>query len=198
MKCQADCTCKRHTAQKRPEVREKQRLSNLGKNKGRKRPDLAAMNQDPNIIMKRRASMQKHWQDPAWRAKLAGAAGRPTGVKDTRPRVYQDHAAFVAHCRRVAPLGAAASNRRSGRTSATYPEVVMAALLEFAGVEFEAQKRVGNKICDFYLPATNSVVEVDGAYWDKYKDKPKRDAYLHEHGISFVQHVSDLTLGGWL
>lgn len=47
----------------------------------------------------------------------------------------------------------------------TNPEMIFSNMMKEIGVDFEAQKIVGNKIFDFYIPSKNLIVEVHGDYW---------------------------------
>jgi very-short-patch-repair endonuclease len=53
----------------------------------------------------------------------------------------------------------------------TAPEKTMKKMLKEIGVEFEAQKIIGNKIFDFYIPCINLLIEVDGDYWHANQEK---------------------------
>lgn len=82
-------------------------------------------------------------------------------------------------------------------TAGTWPEQAMSALLEHADIAFEAQKRIGWKVVDFYLPASRAVVEVDGAHWHPGGPDAERDAHLLDRGVSFITHVTDQSLKLW-
>src|ERR1035441_6116022 len=45
------------------------------------------------------------------------------------------------------------------RSSFTKPELAMALLLEDAGIEYDPQHRIGIRVADFWLPATNEVID---------------------------------------
>jgi very-short-patch-repair endonuclease len=70
----------------------------------------------------------------------------------------------------------------------------MAALLEEAGVSYEPQVRFGRYVADFWLPATNEVIEVDGVYWHPDGPDEERDQYLLSNGVSRVSHITDMQL----
>lgn len=123
--------------------------------------------------------------------------GRPTGSKGG----YTMSPAALAVRRAAAPLGAMAGRKAlAQRTQHTKAELAFESILYIQGHKFETQKRIGRKVVDFYLPATNSVIEVDGEYWLKHKNVPERDAYLLAHGVRRVVHVTDTQLRrqGWL
>lgn len=82
----------------------------------------------------------------------------------------------------------------------TWPEQVMAALLNWAGTPFEAGVAMAGYQADFYLPETNSVIEVDGVHWHPNGPDKDRDATLLASGVSSVHHVTDVQLkeAGWL
>jgi very-short-patch-repair endonuclease len=88
----------------------------------------------------------------------------------------------------------------NSRWSGTWPEQVVAAIFEYSDVRFEVQKRIGQKIVDFYLLDSKAVVEVDGVYWHPNGPDKERDDYLLAKGVSHVYHVTDVLLGqmGWV
>ena len=60
-------------------------------------------------------------------------------------------------------------------------EHALSLLLQEAGLEFEAQKRFGKRIVDFYISSHNIVFEADGSYWYQDKNKERvRDKELRE------------------
>jgi hypothetical protein len=74
---------------------------------------------------------------------------------------------------------------------ATLPEVVMAAVLDFAGTHFTSQGRVGDRFVDFLLE-DGVVVEVDGVHWHQDPEREaRRDQELLAAGASVVHHVTD-------
>ncbi len=77
-------------------------------------------------------------------------------------------------------------------------EYSLSRLLTKIGFEFEEQKWLGRCVVDAYDPENGLVWEADGAYWHQDKEKERaRDAYLIEHGVSAVIHLSEDDLKGW-
>jgi very-short-patch-repair endonuclease/ribosomal protein L37AE/L43A len=59
--------------------------------------------------------------------------------------------------------------------------------LNNSGIEFEKQKRIGNKFVDFYVPNLKLIIECDGAFWHKNQNKDvERDKYLLNKIKDFV------------
>jgi very-short-patch-repair endonuclease len=88
---------------------------------------------------------------------------------------------------------------RGNLKQGTKLEAVMAALLEWAGVEFETQKQIGTKFVDFYIPQADAVIEADGVWWHQDGPDAERDALLLQD-VSAVTHITDeqLRAAGWL
>jgi very-short-patch-repair endonuclease len=159
--------------------------------------------------------MRNHVRSAEHRANIA-AAKRGDANPAKRPEVREKiRAAFTPEKRRAISeslQGHAVSDEtrakiREARLAqdpqpqkATKPEQMMAALLLYAGVEFEIQRRIARYIVDFYLPTSGAVVEVDGAYWHPDGPNMERDAVLIAAGVSAVHHVTDVQLRerGWL
>ena len=78
-------------------------------------------------------------------------------------------------------------------------EYALQMLLEYSDLEYAAQKRIGGRIVDFYIPAYNIVFEADGEYWhqDKIKEK-RRDSELMENGVTAVIHLTNHDLNNWI
>ena len=52
------------------------------------------------------------------------------------------------------------------------------------GLDFDRQRVIGNYIVDFYCPALQMIIEIDGTSHDgKQEYDRKRDAYLHSLGL---------------
>jgi very-short-patch-repair endonuclease len=47
----------------------------------------------------------------------------------------------------------------------TWPEREFKKLMKELGIKILPQKIVGGKIYDFYIPSTNTLIEIDGDYW---------------------------------
>jgi very-short-patch-repair endonuclease len=140
---------------------------------------------------------------PEQRAKISAArkgVGHPRSA-ETRAKIsaYQKGRPKSAEWKKM--MSARMMGNRNGAATmwcGTWPEQVMAAILEHAGVEFEAQKWIGRVCVDFYLPESNSVIEVDGSRWHQdEKREVSRDAALLATGIAFVHHVNDDLLKEW-
>ena len=79
-------------------------------------------------------------------------------------------------------------------------EYALQMLLEDAGFEFEAQKRIGQCVVDAYVPSRNLVFEADGQFWYHHQDKEreaKRDEKLLKSGVMAVIHLTDADLDPW-
>jgi very-short-patch-repair endonuclease len=87
----------------------------------------------------------------------------------------------------------------TGKLGLTKPEQSMAARLTEQGVVYEAQHVIGSFLVDFYLPATNTIIEVNGCYWHgcrpcgfeahnlKGQARDKRKAtYFAKHGYKLI------------
>lgn len=67
---------------------------------------------------------------------------------------------------------------QDGKTGKAYNklEQTVAALLDKAGVAYEQQYRIGRFLFDFFLPESNTLIEVHGTFWHadprKYGNKP--------------------------
>lgn len=135
------------------------------------------------------------------RAKIGAAHKGRTWTPEQRARIsatLKGHAVSPATREK---LGEAAARQLSTTPRAgTQPEQIMAAILEWAGVEFEGQRRFGRYVVDFYLPQSCAVLEVDGRYWHRDRPPEQRDAALLGQGVSTVHHVTDTDLEtrGWL
>jgi very-short-patch-repair endonuclease len=85
-------------------------------------------------------------------------------------------------------------NARTLRTNMTDAELYLWSRIrgkQLAGYLFYRQKTIGDYIVDFYCPAANLVIEVDGSqhYQDSgvLKDKV-RDAYLNRLGLRVLRY----------
>jgi very-short-patch-repair endonuclease len=61
---------------------------------------------------------------------------------------------------------------------------------QILGVQFYRQKTIGNYIVDFYAPAANLVVEVDGAHHfalSQAKYDKRRSEYLQQQGLTVLR-----------
>lgn len=67
---------------------------------------------------------------------------------------------------------------KDGRTGKAYNklEALVAKMLTAQGIQFEQQFRLGRFLFDFYVPASNTLIEVHGTFWHAdprvYGDKP--------------------------
>ena len=83
---------------------------------------------------------------------------------------------------------------RDLRNNSTLSEVLFWNVVknrQINGLDFNRQKVIGNYIVDFYCPAVQGVIEIDGsshAYKEKYDSR--RDKYLRSLGLR-VLHVYD-------
>ncbi|MDR0867443.1 MAG: DUF559 domain-containing protein [Planctomycetota bacterium] len=59
---------------------------------------------------------------------------------------------------------------------------------QFNGLDFDRQKVIGNYIVDFYCPAVNVVIEIDGVSHDHKGDYDvRRDEYLQNLGLTVIR-----------
>lgn len=52
------------------------------------------------------------------------------------------------------------------------------------------------RIADFYLPALNLIIEIDGGYHDPIKDREKDDRFLTVRGIRTLRLTNEAVLAG--
>ncbi len=57
------------------------------------------------------------------------------------------------------------------KNNKTWPELEFEKMMNELNIEFEAQKIVGSKIFDYYIPSKNLLLEVDGCYFHGNPDK---------------------------
>ena len=77
-------------------------------------------------------------------------------------------------------------------------EFALDLLLQDAGLEYEAQRRFGNRLVDAYVSSHNLVFEADGAYWHRYKRKEiLRDTEIKEAGVLEIVHLDEHDLAPW-
>lgn len=60
-------------------------------------------------------------------------------------------------------------------------------ILKELGIEYKTQFRVGYKFYDFYLPKTNTLIEVDGDYWHGNRKKFTKLSEMQKKN-----HINDL------
>ena len=84
---------------------------------------------------------------------------------------------------------------RELRKNSTLSEVLLRNQLknkQFFNLDFDRQKIIGNYIVDFYCPALNLVVEIDGNSHDnKLSYDMKRDEYFISLGLQII-HFADM------
>lgn len=127
--------------------------------------------------------------------------GRPRSV-EARAKISAYQRGRPKSAAQRAKLSAAMKGNMNGSKTlycGTWPEQVMAAILEHAEVEFEAQKWIGRACVDFYIPATKTAIEVDGEHWHPNGPDQARDAALRSKGVA-VYHITDTQLieEGWI
>ena len=64
-------------------------------------------------------------------------------------------------------------NKLPNSSKDTKPERLFALILDMNNIEYEKQKPVKRYKCDFYIPAYNLIVEIDGDYWHANPKKYK-------------------------
>lgn len=78
----------------------------------------------------------------------------------------------------------------------TIPEKNFRVRLESFGVEFITQYVIDNKIFDFYIPKTNTLIEIDGIFWHakdyKYGNKSFEDLRPVQQKVVINDNVKDL------
>lgn len=67
--------------------------------------------------------------------------------------------------------------RAAKKRPATGIELTVKGWLEEAGIEFKAEYPIGLTHVDFFLPANNTVVEVNGCYWHAHECQKKGDRF---------------------
>jgi len=155
----------------------------------------AADPMNKNVLSK---ANREVWARPGHREKMSQAHRGQTHQRHTT----ESRARISASVRKQWARGNLPGRRRAG----TRPEQVMAALLEWAGVRFEAQRQFGRYVVDFYLPDSRAVIEVDGEYWHKRNEQrnqgyqARRDQFLLDTGVVSIHHVTDgqLVSAGWM
>jgi very-short-patch-repair endonuclease len=70
----------------------------------------------------------------------------------------------------------------NNKTKMSYPEKLVYEKLEDLQISFEHQKKIGKRYVDFYLIATNTIVEVDGERWHQDAEKDR----LRDEEIRFI------------
>lgn len=59
--------------------------------------------------------------------------------------------------------------RRKKKTEKSSLEVKVEGWLNELGIEYQAQYRISRCHCDIFLPATRTIVELNGCYWHSHK-----------------------------
>jgi len=79
------------------------------------------------------------------------------------------------------------------RKARNFPEVLLWLQLkkkQINGFDFDRQKMIGNYIVDFYCPACNVVIEIDGASHNQKEEyDEKRDEFLMDLGLVVI-HIT--------
>lgn len=57
------------------------------------------------------------------------------------------------------------SKAKSMSNKMTAPEKIFSDMMKELGIKCDAQKVIGNKIFDFYIPSKNLIIEIHGDYW---------------------------------
>ncbi len=135
----------------------------------------------PEVDAKRAATLRK---------KLTGVSrseevkAKVSASKRAKPYVYTDEkkakmsaagkarfARFTVEERREMFANFVKAGREAAREqiSDTKPERIVEEVLKFLGSPYEKQKRIGLCTVDFFIPETNTVLEVMGCYWHACK-----------------------------
>ena len=71
-------------------------------------------------------------------------------------------------------------------------------LLQEAGLDYEANKYMSNRVVDFWVASRGLVFEADGQYWHQDKEKETlRDKQLVRAGAVAIVHLDDDDLAPW-
>ncbi len=107
-------------------------------------------------------------------AKLKHKARNPTGLSNTLKK-----------------------NSKKMSAKMTWPEREFEKLLKELDIKFEAQKIVGKKIFDFYIPHMNMLVEIDGDYYhaNPKTTKPENINRMQAKNIRNDKFKDSLALG---
>ena len=179
--CPPECTCGRHTANSGT-----WQPGNVPWNLGMSAEEIFSLDGLARAREGGRKKLTGRKLSDAHRRKLSESAQRRWRSAEGR-QILSDRAA-----RRIAAGVFGGATQWQG--AFTKPELRMAALLEEAGVSYEPQVRFGRYVADFWLPATNEVIEVDGVYWHPEGPDEERDQYLLSNGVSRVSHITDMQL----
>ena len=95
----------------------------------------------------------------------------------------------VEHFRK---MGLKSSLKQAQYKQPTSIEKIVYDYLSEQGIVFEKQKLIGAKfLVDAYIPATNTIIEVDGVYWHNLKKIARKDkaenAYLKKCGFNLLR-----------
>lgn len=205
MKCEPDCTCRRHADYRDEEVELARRLKisafQLGRPKSeiqrfrtslsQRRPEVLAKTQihrgrkrsKSTSIKMSEGQRRRYLEVPEYRQRKSEAAKRIHA--NPSAAVLEGYRKSTEHLLRLGP---------SGLYAGTVPELQMAGIFEATGIEYDWQVRFGRYVVDFYLPRTNEVVEVDGVYFHPNGPDRARDQYLLDRGVAAVHHITDVEL----
>ncbi len=105
--------------------------------------------------------------------------------------------------RRKMALASPKRMQNSDYSSPTTLEQALSLLLQDAGLEFEAQVAIRNRLVDFFVPSHKLVFEADGSYWHRrheFEDpgcENRRDEELLEAGVTAVIHLNEIDLDSY-
>lgn len=174
---------------------------------GRKRPDLSEYNrtrinpkpmlgkkQSEETKLKNSISHEKYSEETSIRMK----ENNPMFDEETREKVSRSLTGRPSPMKGCKNPGASKyMKEHNPRVYATYPIKDTSLELEFEkiinddgfclDVDYLKQKRVGNRLVDFYFPKLMLIVETDGWYW--HQDKEKED----ERDREILEYLED----GW-
>ncbi len=126
---------------------------------------------------------KKLWADPIKRKTRTDAMKR-AWTPERRIALGKRTAAMIAE-RRIHP-------------KPTSLEHALELLLQDAGLEYEANKYMGNRVVDFWVASYDLVFEADGWFWHQDSEREiKRDNQLAEAGALAVIHLDDNDLAPW-
>lgn len=166
-KCEPGCTCKRHTAQKAPEAREKQRRATKKK-------------WESGVYEGREEKTQATW-----------AAKTPEEMAEHSRKISEGQRANWAK----AKAEGRRRNRHYGtRKRTSRHELALVPYMAALGFQHNTGKTIGRKVPDFVNEGTKTVIEYFGTYWHPDRDEERRvkEFYALRGWTCYVLWESDL------
>lgn len=88
---------------------------------------------------------------------------------------------------------------RKLRAQATEAERLFRCRLDSLGLDYRFQRTFyhpSTRIVDFYLPAHNLIIEIDGPYHDSARDRIRDNEFEQARGIRIVRFTNEQVLSG--